>query len=146
MRISDWSSDVCSSDLLLAFVYARAPRESQNAFIHARGFYDAAVGSQIAVKNRQPPVLRISVGPIADAALLAIQVQFGVIAVLAEGLFCAHASRRRPVEILDFPLGVAAIDIPRGDGLAQRAAMRSEERRVGKECVSTCRSRWSPDH
>src|SRR3546814_11302596 len=22
----------------------------------------------------------------------------------------------------------------------------SEERRVGKECVSTCRSRWSPDH
>src|SRR6056297_3359329 len=26
------------------------------------------------------------------------------------------------------------------------AAVRSEERRVGKECVSTCRSRWSPDH
>src|SRR3546814_20426896 len=25
-------------------------------------------------------------------------------------------------------------------------AERSEERRVGKECVSTCRSRWSPDH
>src|SRR3546814_16372101 len=23
---------------------------------------------------------------------------------------------------------------------------RSEERRVGKECISTCRSRWSPDH
>src|SRR3546814_13488441 len=23
---------------------------------------------------------------------------------------------------------------------------RSEERRVGKECVSTCRSRWSPNH
>src|SRR3546814_7124623 len=26
------------------------------------------------------------------------------------------------------------------------ARMRSEERRVGKECVSTCRSRWSPYH
>src|SRR3546814_2762017 len=26
------------------------------------------------------------------------------------------------------------------------AALRSEERRVGKECVSTCRSRWSPYH
>src|SRR3546814_15225071 len=26
------------------------------------------------------------------------------------------------------------------------SADRSEERRVGKECVSTCRSRWSPDH
>src|SRR3546814_11635713 len=25
-------------------------------------------------------------------------------------------------------------------------APRPEERRVGKECVSTCRSRWSPDH
>src|SRR3546814_4616097 len=27
-----------------------------------------------------------------------------------------------------------------------RPALRSEERRVGKECVSTCRSRWSPYH
>src|SRR3546814_15347726 len=26
------------------------------------------------------------------------------------------------------------------------AVERSEERRVGKECVSTCRSRWAPDH
>src|SRR3546814_15140288 len=26
------------------------------------------------------------------------------------------------------------------------AAVRSDERRVGKECVSTCRSRWSPYH
>src|SRR3546814_12644375 len=29
---------------------------------------------------------------------------------------------------------------------AYAVAMRSEERRVGKECVSTCRSRWSPYH
>src|SRR3546814_10073252 len=28
----------------------------------------------------------------------------------------------------------------------QAARCRSEERRVGKECVSTCRSRWSPYH
>src|SRR3546814_1673591 len=28
----------------------------------------------------------------------------------------------------------------------QAVAIRSEERRVGKECVSTCRSRWSPYH
>src|SRR3546814_14426518 len=27
-----------------------------------------------------------------------------------------------------------------------RSTGRSEERRVGKECVSTCRSRWSPAH
>src|SRR3546814_1095884 len=31
-------------------------------------------------------------------------------------------------------------------GAAPAAARRSEERRVGKECVSTCRSRWSPYH
>src|SRR3546814_10531494 len=30
--------------------------------------------------------------------------------------------------------------------IVQPANGRSEERRVGKECVSTCRSRWSPDH
>src|SRR3546814_11413774 len=29
---------------------------------------------------------------------------------------------------------------------AARLADRSEARRVGKECVSTCRSRWSPYH
>src|SRR3546814_16466450 len=32
------------------------------------------------------------------------------------------------------------------DAVAEvKAALRSEERRVGKECVSTCRSRWSPE-
>src|SRR3546814_12113467 len=30
--------------------------------------------------------------------------------------------------------------------LTDNDARRSEERRVGKECVSTCRSRWSPYH
>src|SRR3546814_20220181 len=35
-------------------------------------------------------------------------------------------------------LGYIAQEAPHGT--------RSEERRVGKECVSTCRSRWSPDH
>src|SRR3546814_20602285 len=31
-------------------------------------------------------------------------------------------------------------------GGGMELALRSEERRVGKECVSTCRSRWSPYH
>src|SRR3546814_17658231 len=30
--------------------------------------------------------------------------------------------------------------------IIREANSRSEERRVGKECVSTCRSRWSPNH
>src|SRR3546814_8085823 len=40
-----------------------------------------------------------------------------------------------------FPAGAL---IARLGGAAMIA--RSDERRVGKECVSTCRSRWSPDH
>src|SRR3546814_9123000 len=36
-----------------------------------------------------------------------------------------------------------AADLPAG---AVHGTGRSEERRVGKECVSTCRSRWSPYH
>src|SRR3546814_7986672 len=34
----------------------------------------------------------------------------------------------------------------RGQGFGRDGFRRSEERRVGKECVSTCRSRWSPYH
>src|SRR3546814_16384432 len=47
-------------------------------------------------------------------------------------------------------------DLERGIGIYRAAgggraavanvSIRSEERRVGKECGSTCRSRWSPDH
>src|SRR3546814_18277504 len=35
-------------------------------------------------------------------------------------------------------------DAPRGPIWDAAIALRSEERRVGKECVSTCSSRWSP--
>src|SRR3546814_4378786 len=83
MRISDWSSDVCSSDL--AGEVLRGP----------------AVGFDHRLAARAESVLRP--GP-PDA-------------------------RRR--------------DQPDHHRLGQG---RSEERRVGKECVSTCRSRWSPYH
>src|SRR3546814_7285381 len=36
--------------------------------------------------------------------------------------------------------------VSRMPGEGQGLDLRSEERRVGKECVSTCRSRWSPYH
>src|SRR3546814_15565632 len=42
-------------------------------------------------------------------------------------------------------IGVAVSPAKAGRGWALVEA-RSEERRVGKECVSTCRSRWSPYH
>src|SRR3546814_5367535 len=37
-------------------------------------------------------------------------------------------------------------EVVAGRFLVARTLERSEERRVGKECVSTCRSRWSPYH
>ena len=42
-------------------------------------------------------------------------------------------------EFINNPVGTAC-------GFAVQLNRRSEERRVGKECVSTCRSRWSPYH
>src|SRR3546814_21173008 len=42
--------------------------------------------------------------------------------------------------------GLAALRQRFGRGGDAAEVPRSEERRVGKECVSTCRSRWSPSH
>src|SRR3546814_11814796 len=41
-------------------------------------------------------------------------------------------------------IGLEASHAVRSPAQCTQAAARSEERRVGKECVSTCRSRWSP--
>src|SRR3546814_18755525 len=51
----------------------------------------------------------------------------------------------------DLKVTLEHFDMSLGSGLSQVADKvfrigRSEERRVGKECVSTCRSRWSPYH
>src|SRR3546814_5993886 len=43
------------------------------------------------------------------------------------------------------PIG-GAEECARPHGSGNEVPRRSEERRVGKECVSTCRSRWSPYH
>src|SRR3546814_10465429 len=49
-----------------------------------------------------------------------------------------HVEHSRLMELFHGP------DLATGGHIIDSA--RSEERRVGKECVSTCRSRWSPDH
>src|SRR3546814_19593430 len=46
----------------------------------------------------------------------------------------------------DLSLPVGGGTVPHHVGVLAYAWSRSEERRVGKECVSTCRSRWSPYH
>src|SRR3546814_18595564 len=105
MRISDWSSDVCSSDLI-AF---RAPAILLGKGPIATGW--AGRGPQSALRVFGPEaeigVLRI----FRDAAL---NIFYGVEGRLAVVLRAWNA--------------------------------RSEERSVGKEGVSTCRSRWSTYH
>src|SRR3546814_17922531 len=66
------------------------------------------------------------------------------------------ALRSRVLTVIDcsasIGLGRSCIDGPREaivgetDGHPSALLVRSEERRVGNECVSTCRSRWSPYH
>src|SRR3546814_12205754 len=97
MRISDWSSDVCSSDLRLGTF-----RQIRDAV------FDRVVGEQLGVQR-----VRHAVAVRRAGRILRIAEQM----VLIE---------RRAVDL--------------GGGEIHR----SEERRVGKECVSTCRSRWSP--
>src|SRR3546814_19418743 len=99
MRISDWSSDVCSSDL-----------NDQ--------FQVGAPGQQLPQEAQQ----KIDV----QAALVGFVDDNGVV-----------ASQQRIA--LRFGQQYAV-------GHQLNGRVRSEERRVGKECVSTCRSRWSPYH
>src|SRR3546814_12349947 len=42
--------------------------------------------------------------------------------------------------------GSYSIEVANENAVLSFSLLRSEERRVGKECVSTCRSRWSPYH
>src|SRR3546814_15550855 len=51
--------------------------------------------------------------------------------------------RLRPATFYDLVIEVAIV---RPGPIQGDMVHRSEERRVGKECVSTCRSRWSPYH
>src|SRR3546814_18077482 len=100
MRISDWSSDVCSSDL-------EAQRRGHGLFHYL------------------PSALSLKDGRV--------------------------YARLQPLEVRreagnHFTLGTPqTIDLATLDVVLMRQD-RSEERRVGKECVSTCRFRWSTSH
>src|SRR3546814_19205583 len=115
MRISDGSSDVCSSDrpevdpdaaLLLRQLQRRAVLEGEAARLQV-GLAGGGLGGDEARLGAGEDHL-VDVGELAAGGVDAVEE------------------------------GVA----PRDEALGRR----SEERRVGKECVSTLRSRWSPHH
>src|SRR3546814_13249834 len=115
MRISDWSSDVCSSDLIAIVVEDEGPGVPAARLAHIferhASFRDAPPPQDFAERGQN----------------------FGI------GLWVA----RRNLEAVGGD--ISAANRP-GRGFAVSLIMRSEERRVGKEFVSTCRSRWSPYH
>src|SRR3546814_10762193 len=84
-----------------------------------------------------------------DPAILVTNYQTGAIAKARHTLQKDGKAATRPqiVAALNFGLW-ASLFGPKSHHLWQslRTIFRSEERRVGKECVSTCRSRWSPYH
>src|SRR3546814_14057693 len=57
-----------------------------------------------------------------------------------------HLSGETKTALQAYAEGVNAFLTERSGPLPLEFQIRSEERRVGKECVSTCRSRWSPYH
>src|SRR3546814_15688950 len=112
MRISDWSSDVCSSDLLALVLLSAA--------IYYKLF-----------------------GLVADIALF-----FNLVVLVAVMSLIGVTLTMPGVAGIVLTLGMA---IDANVLICERVREelrngRSEERRVGKEGVSTCRSRWSPYH
>src|SRR3546814_14239349 len=66
-------------------------------------------------------------------------------AVADIGMVVAKLLRLLGDGVYDLAPPISHVDaVEPGEGV--EAALRSEERRVGKECVSPCRSRWSPYH
>src|SRR3546814_21175252 len=102
------------------------------------------------------PQLVMEVGRIALAPAIEVGAWIGQVMALATflaspllGNLSDHIGRRR-VLLLSLA-GLAAayallVVVDTVPWLFIARALRSEERRVGKECVSTCRSRWSPYH
>src|SRR3546814_12601298 len=117
MRISDWSSDVCSSDL-------RDHRIRRDAVALRLGTGSRTGGAAMPANLNERPI-----GP-GESRLKLIT-------------FDRIEARTTCNALIKGLLDNGTMSVVFGES---NCGKRSEERRVGKECVSTCRSRWSPYH
>src|SRR3546814_12180569 len=105
MRISDWSSDVCSSDL------------------HGK----------VTAIDKAAGLITLDHGAIPEAKWPAMTMAFKAAPTITDAVAVGDK--------VDFDLTLVG-----SAGEVTAIQKRSEERRVGKECVSKCRSRWAPSH
>src|SRR3546814_4212424 len=166
MRISDWSSDVCSSDLLAVERDDAAERRRRIGAVRAlisladAGFVDGDTAGVRVLDDHARRLGKglhafergIGIGDVVVAEFLALQLRcradragFGIelaverralvrIPAVAQVLLLVELQTEHRRESLARVVVVPARQIA--------GYSRSEERRVGQECVSTCRSRW----
>src|SRR3546814_15851858 len=118
MRISDWSSDVCSSDL------------DTRGYIRQHQFWKVELVSIVRPEDSDAELERKTRA--AETILEALELPYRKM-LLCSGDMGFAARKTYDLEVW----------LP-GQDSYREISSRSEERRVGKECVSTCRSRWSP--
>src|SRR3546814_19095877 len=128
MRISDWSSDVCSSDL-----HVRQFGQLEQIDVQVPDDIDL-IQLVLADDGEDVKLTHLFVGEQRNKVVWKVG-QLGFPS--ACGLVGSDPAQAFEQIFVVLPVVCAHDD---GNGL------RSEERRVGKECVSTCRSRWSPYH
>src|SRR3546814_11668750 len=126
MRISDWSSDVCSSDLL------HACWDDESDVWPTWRMWLARAG----VANVDPKE-----GYHFQQGDLAVQAAIRGKGVALANVLMVSDELQAGILVQPFDLSISP---PPEYGFY--FVSRSEVRRVGKECVSTCRSRWCPDH
>src|SRR3546814_15282592 len=121
MRISDWSSDVCSSDL--------AVKNARLASPHLQGSFFGSYGYDL---------------PSGATGFTSFQVQH--VGSFPNGFPNTPGKPGTPSPLTDYTDTYTNINLQTGVRIGRLSTTRSEERRDGTECVSTCRYRWSPSN
>src|SRR3546814_13721723 len=137
MRMSDWSSDVCSSDL------QRITSDNAEAILS---------GADVVLDGCDNFPTRLAVAdaatrleiPLISAAIGQFEGQLAVYRGWEPGKPCYRCLVGNDPDRPGFNCAEQGVMGALPGVLGSLA--RSEVRRVGKECVSTCRSRWAPYH